>query len=148
MKPFTDQAVAAHFTAYPPEARERMLALRELIFTVAEDTEGVGELQETLKWGEPAYVTAASKAGSTVRMDWKARSPQQYAVYFNCNTGLVDTFRTLFPHDFKFEGNRAIVFHLGEKIAKDALAVCIAASLTYHAKKRKKVASPRPQNAA
>ena len=80
-------------------------------------------------------------------MDWKAKNPEQYAVYFNCNTRLVDTFRTLFPQDFKFEGNRAIVFRLDEKIAKDALAVCIAASLTYHAKKTKKVASGTAQNA-
>lgn len=134
--------------AYPPKVRERMLALRDLIFTVAQDTESVGELQETLKWGEPAYVTAASRLGSTVRMDWKAKKPDQYAVYFNCNTGLVDMFRTLFPKDFEFEGNRAIVFHLDEQIAEDALAVCLAAALTYHAKKRKKLASVTVQRAA
>jgi hypothetical protein len=31
------------------------LALRELVLQVAATTEGVGELEESLKWGEPAY---------------------------------------------------------------------------------------------
>ena len=148
MKPFADPAVAAHFAGYPPAVRKKMLALRALIFDVAANTEGVGELQETLKWGEPAYVTARMKTGSTVRMDWKAKSPERYFVYFNCNTELVDTFRTLFPKELKFEGNRAIVFNLNDRITKDALAVCIAASLTYHSKKRTRAASGKPRNAA
>jgi len=136
MKPFADPAVAAHFESYPPVVRKKMLALRELVFATAEKIEGVGELQETLKWGEPAYVTAQTKSGSTVRMDWKARAPEQYAMYFHCQTGLVESFKTMFPHDFKFEGNRALVFALSEKVPADALAFCIQASLTYHSRKR------------
>ena len=147
MKPFNDPAVEAHFQSYPAPIRKRLLAIRELIFDVAAGTEGVGELLETLKWGEPAYVTAMSKSGSTVRMDWKAKMPRQYAVYFNCNTGLVDTFKTMFPEDFRYEGRRAIVFEVDERIPKDALAVCIAASLTYHANK-KHAPSRRAPNAA
>jgi hypothetical protein len=52
-------AVAKVFAAYPPKLRQRLLAVRRMIFEVAKQTEGVGKLQETLKWGEPAYVTAA-----------------------------------------------------------------------------------------
>ena len=147
MKPFSDPAVEAHFRGYPARVRKKLLAVRTLIFDVAAGTEGVGELQETLKWGEPAYVTAQSKSGSTIRMDWKAKTPGQYAVYFNCNTGLVDTFKAMFPEDFRYEGRRAIVFELDERISKDALAVCIAASLTHHAMK-KLAASCRAPNAA
>ena len=147
MKPFNDPAVEAHFQSYPAPIRKRLLAIRELIFDVAAGTEGVGELLETLKWAEPAYVTAMSKSGSTVRMDWKAKMPRQYAVYFNCNTGLVDTFKTMFPEDFRYEGRRAIVFEVDERIPKDALAVCIAASLTYHTN-NKHAPSRRAPNAA
>jgi Domain of unknown function (DU1801) len=148
VKPFTDPAVAARFACYPPEVRKRMLALRALIFHVAASTDGVGELQETLKWGEPAYVTAETKTGSTVRMDWKAKRPDTYSVYFNCNTGLIDRFTNMFPTEFRFEGNRAIVFTLKDRLAKDALAVCIAASLTYHATKRMRTAFGNAPNAA
>jgi hypothetical protein len=69
MKPFTTPAVAAHFQSYPVTVRKKMFALRELIFSVAAETEGIGELEETLKWGEPAYLTAQAKSGSSVRID-------------------------------------------------------------------------------
>jgi hypothetical protein len=136
MKPFTSPEVAAHFASYPRAVRQKMLALRELVLSTAARTEGVGVLQETLKWGEPAYVMATTKSGTTVRMDWNRRSPDQYAMYFHCQTGLVESFRQMFPHDFTFEGNRALVFKLGDQVPTDALAVCVEAALTYHARKR------------
>ena len=136
MRPFENPAVAAHFAAYPGDVRRRMMTLRELIFATAAATDGVGALEEALKWGEPAYLTSASKSGSTIRIDWKAREPGQYAMYFNCQTDLVDTFRTLFPNDFGFEGNRALVFARDAGLPKDSLALCIAAALTYHRRRR------------
>jgi Domain of unknown function (DU1801) len=127
-------SVLAVFESYPPALRTKLLALRQLILDTAAQTEGVGVLQETLKWGEPAYVTAHSQSGSTVRIDRK-RNTDCYAVYFNCNTSLVDTFRSLFPGTFRFEGNRALVFDLTDTLPKKELAFCIAMSLTYHLKK-------------
>lgn len=130
--PFQSSAVAAKFSTYPPKIGSKLMALRDLIFETAKLTNGVGEIQETLKWGEPAYVTAATKSGSTVRIDWKRKDPKHYAMYFHCQTNLVETFRTAFPDDFKFEGNRALVFDSEQAIPKDALSFCIAAALTYH----------------
>ena len=135
MKPFANAAVAQVFDSYPPAMHRKLLALRALIFDTAASTEGVGRLEETLKWGEPAYVTSESKSGSTVRIDWKKSCPAQYAMYFHCQTTLVETFRTLFPADFKFQGNRAIVFDESDSVPVDALAFCIAAALTYHRNK-------------
>jgi len=71
MKPFQDPAVAAKFKAYPPKIRPKLMAIRRMIFDTAAATEGVGKLQETLKWGAPAYITArpeaAARYGSTGR---------------------------------------------------------------------------------
>lgn len=134
MRPFENAAVGQVFEAYPPNMRIKLLALRELIFETAGSIQGVGKLEETLKWGEPAYVTSQSKSGSTVRIDWKKSNPSQYAMYFNCKTTLIDTFRTVFPSEFKFEGNRAIVFSELEVVSTEALAFCIAAAFTYHGK--------------
>ena len=142
-KPFTDAAVAQAFEAYPQNIRRRLLALRSLIYKTAAANPGVGELQETLKWGEPAYLPVASKSGSTVRLGWKKASPHQYAIYFNCQTDLVETFRTLFPKDFEFEGRRAIVFDDAAAVPTDALALCITAALTYH--RNRKLAADRSQ---
>lgn len=132
MQAFTDPAIAQVFESYPAPVRRKLLALRQLIFDTAAGTEGVGELEETLKWGEPAYLTTQSKSGSTVRIAWKPKRPGHYAMYFNCQTTLVATFKTLFPGDFEFEGNRAIVFEAKDRVPTRAVALCIAAALTYH----------------
>ena len=132
MTPFQNPAVAQAFEAFPPTVRRKLLRLRELIFTTAGATPGVGEIEETLKWGEPAYLTSQSKSGSTVRLGWKKARPTHYAMYFNCQTTLVESFRSLFPHDFRFEGNRALVFDEADSVPTDALGHCIAAALTYH----------------
>ena len=132
MHAIQDPAVAAKFASYPPAARRRLMALRRWILETAAASPGVGTIEETLKWGEPAYLTTASGSGSTIRIDWKKKQPDQYAMYFNCNTTLVDSFRTLFAGTFAFEGNRALVFALNETPPRDAVVFCIAAALTYH----------------
>ncbi len=137
MKPFDNDAVEQTFDDYPPNMRRKLLALRSLIFETAASTDGVGVLEETLKWGEPAYVTSETGSGSTLRIAWKKAKPSQYAMYFNCQTHLVETFRTLFPDQFSFEGNRAIVFNEGDVVPADQLSICIAAALTYHQGKKR-----------
>lgn len=117
------------FNNYPPAVREHLLILRNLIIETAESIDDIHYLEETLKWGEPSYLT---KNGSTLRIDWKAKLPQQYAMYFKCTSLLVSTFKTIFKEEFKFEGNRAIVFQLHENPSVDALKKCIQAALKYH----------------
>lgn len=135
MKQIENAAVARTFAGYPPDLRRRLLVLRGLILDVAAAMPGVGEIEETLKWGEPAYLTSASKSGSTIRLGPVKSNPSQYALYFNCKTTLVDTFRSLFPVELRCEGNRAIVLELADAVPRDALAFCIQAALTYHRKK-------------
>jgi len=127
--------VAAVYETYPPKIRRSLFVLRELIFATAASIEGVGDLEETLKWGEPAYITSKSKSGSMIRLAWKKSHPLRYGAYFHCQTNLVETFRTLFPDDFEFEGNRGLIFQEGDAVPLDALAYCFAAALTYHRRK-------------
>lgn len=137
MHPSPSSDVAAVFDAYPPDIQRRLHKLRELIFETAAATDGVGPITETLKWGEPAYLTEQSRSGSTVRLGWKKTTPGQYAMYFNCQTSLVDTFRTLFP-ELKFEGNRALLFEEDKTLPTAAVKQCIELALTYHLNKRRK----------
>lgn len=132
---FPNAEIAAAYAAYPFAARGQLPEMRALILETAANTEGVGILEETLKWGEPAYLTNISKSGSTIRLGWNKKSPQQVAMYFNCKTTLVESFRTAFANDFKFESNRALVFEIGQAIPMDALGLCVSAALTYHLKK-------------
>jgi hypothetical protein len=125
----TNAKVDEVFANYPEKVREKMQFLRELVIETAEETESIDELEETLKWGEPSFVT---KNGSTLRMDWKEKTPEQYAMYFQCTSRLVNTFKLVFDHQFQYEGNRAIVFQLNHKIPVIELKECIKATLTYH----------------
>ncbi|MCA1764479.1 MAG: DUF1801 domain-containing protein [Flavobacteriales bacterium] len=125
----SSQQVDEVFAGYPKDVRGKMLFLRCLVRETAEETEGLEALEETLKWGEPAFVT---KNGSTLRMDWKEKNPGQYAIYFQCNSRLVDTFRMVFDRKFQYEGKRAIVFEINQKIPVAEPKECIKASLTYH----------------
>ena len=125
----TDPRVNDVFANYPDFVRDKLQHLRELVIETAEETEGVTVLEETLKWGEPSFVT---KNGSTLRMDWKEKTPDQYAMFFQCTSRLVDTFRLVFDHKLQYEGKRAIVFQLNQKIPELELKECIKASLIYH----------------
>ena len=125
----TNPIVAEKFGNYPASIKGKLLFLRQLILETASELDSVVELEETLKWGEPSYVT---KAGSTIRIGWKEANPKYYAMYFNCRTSLVDTFKELFREQFQFEGNRAIVFGENSEIPVNELKRCISLSLNYH----------------
>jgi hypothetical protein len=131
-----DAAVDATFDAYPKPVKAKLLALRRLIFDTAKSTKGVGALEEALKWGQPSYLTVESKSGSTVRIDQVKSSPSQYAVYFHCQTDLVETFREIYPK-LSYSGNRAILLDAAEKLPEAELRHCVALALTYHLRKRK-----------
>ncbi|WP_439488737.1 DUF1801 domain-containing protein [Algoriphagus sp.] len=128
MKLITSPEVASVFSKYPDIVRDKMVNLRRLVLETAEEI-GLPDLEETLKWGEPSYI---AKKGSTLRMDWKSKSPDEYAMYFKCTSKLVPSFRSVFDGFFKFEGNRAILFQLDEEIPEAELKNCIKSALTYH----------------
>jgi hypothetical protein len=136
MQKFHDARVTAVFEACPPGVRGRLMALRELVFDTASRTPGVGPLVETLKWGQPSYLAAESGSGTTVRIDRLKNRDDGYAIYFHCQSGLVDIFRGIYPDTFTYEGNRAIVFDAKDRLPVRALGHCIGLALTHHLRKK------------
>lgn len=128
--------VAAAFESYPAILRQRLLALRQLILDTAAATEGVGEIEEALRWGEPSYLTTETKSGSTVRLNRVRGTEDRYAIYFKCTTTLVGTFRQMYPDLFAYSGNRAISFHVDDTVPTNELGHCIALALRYHLDKK------------
>jgi len=114
---------------YPDSVRDNLLYLRKLVHDTAHEVTEITELEETLKWGEPSFLT---KNGSTLRMDWKQKTPDQYAMYFKCTSRLVETFKVVFADHFTYQKNRAIVFNLTQKVPAKELKQCIKATLLYH----------------
>ncbi len=133
--------VRQKFEAYPDLARSRLLSIRSLILEAARDL-GIKKVTETLKWGEPSYLCPS---GSTVRIDWKASTPEHYAVFFHCQTSLVKTFRELYGELFEYEGRRAIVFKLEQTIPTRQLKHCIGLSLQYHQLKHLSLLGATPE---
>ena len=121
--------VARVFDGYPERVRKKKMRLRQLVLETASETEGTAALEETLKWGEPSYL---AKGGSTLRMGWTEKAPEQFALYFNCNTSLIDTFKEVCGGVFTFLGNRAIVFEEADGFPVGEMKHCISLALTYH----------------
>jgi hypothetical protein len=124
-------ATKEKFQTYPEHVKPKLTYLRELILETAEEND-IKTIEETLKWGEPSYLV---KKGSTIRLDWKAKAPNQYAVYFKCTSLLVATFREVYGDTFKYENNRAILFDLADEIPIVELKECIRLALQYHSLK-------------
>jgi len=137
MRRFSDSDVASVFKAYPSALRAKLMALREIVFDTADKTTGVGRLTETLKWGQPSYLTEETGSGTTVRID-RLKADDAYAVFFHCQSGLLGQFRELYPDTFKYEGKRAIHFAAGDRLPVRELRHCIALALTHHLRKKSK----------
>ena len=134
MQLVSDKEVQKVFDQYPKDVKRQMKSLRKLIIQCAEELDEVDELQETLKWGEPSYLT---KYGSTVRVDWKEKQLDIYSIFFKCTSKLVETFQGVFGEQFTYEKTRAIQFKLGEQIPEVELKQCIKAAMMYHKVKTK-----------
>lgn len=133
-----DPAVRAVIDATPQPARDRLLALRALILETAAATPGVGRIEETLKWGQPSYLTPETKSGTTIRIDAVRDEPGRVALYVHCQTSLIDRFRELYPDDLSFEGNRAVLLGADAPLPEAPLRHCIGLALTYHAQKKRR----------
>jgi Domain of unknown function (DU1801) len=135
---FNNKDVENVFDAYPKAQKTKLLALRDLIFDVANSTPGVGKLEEALRWGQPSFLTTETGSGSTIRIDAVKNEPDKYALYFICTSGLADEFKELYRKDMNFVGNRSIVFHVADRLPIKALRHCISLALTHHHRKRAK----------
>ncbi|WFU41929.1 DUF1801 domain-containing protein [Bradyrhizobium sp. CB82] len=123
-EPPLPRKVSRAFEAFPPPVRRRLLDVRRLIFATAKAHDDVGPLTETLKWGEPSYLTERSGSGSTIRLGRVKDSETHAAV--------VETFRERFPDQFEYRQNRALQLPVTGTLAKQPLAVCLSLALTYH----------------
>ena len=121
--------VRAAFEAMPAGLRACFQALRQQALLVASQDGRIGPLDESLKWGEPAY-RPRNGAGSTVRLAVAKGHDDRCGVFFICNTGLVDGFRAEFP-ELDCVGNRAILVDPTTKLP-NALHICLHRAFSYH----------------
>ena len=126
--------VAAVFDRHPAAVRKALKALKATILETAAETDGVGLLEETLKWGQISYLTPATKSGTTIRID--ARRDGGIAFFVNCQTDLVSRYREMYPRAFTYVADREV--QLPASPDRAALKHCLALALTYHSGKKSK----------
>ncbi|MBT2786488.1 MULTISPECIES: hypothetical protein [unclassified Halomonas] len=59
--------IKTKFSTYPDEAQRKLEAVHHLILAVAEEND-LGEVEETLKWGEASYLVKGA-----LRFEWIGR---------------------------------------------------------------------------
>ncbi len=123
------EVVLQAFCEYTSDATATLLAVRELIHEVARGDSEIGQLQETLRWGELSFLTQKPNTGSMIRLAvTKSGKP---AVFFHCGTTLIETCRARYSHIFEFEKNRAIVLQLPIEDTAIEIRQCVRLALRY-----------------
>ena len=126
--------VSEAYAAFPDAARRVLLAVREQVFAAAEGDARIGALTETLKWGEPAYLTRATRSGSTLRLG-VTRASGAPVIFVNCRTMLVAEVRDRCGGAFRYEGTRGIV--LTNAFDRAAVRHVAWLVLTHHLRRRR-----------
>ena len=122
--------VRAVIDGYPSDAREGVLSLRALIIDVARRIPDLGPLDETLKWGQPAYLPHLPRTGSTLRIGMHKAA--RFALFTHCRTTIISDYARAFPAWDRLDGNRAVLFDTRGQIEPERLSHLIRHALTYH----------------
>ena len=134
MKP-EDQLFARTIAPYSPAVKEMLHKLRDLILSIAQDVNDVGSISQELRWNQFSFLTLASGSGSTIRIDGRRDDAAKVAIYFHCQSGLVDQFKEHYNGVLIFEGKRAIIIDVRKDFREAEIRHCILLALTHHLRK-------------
>lgn len=132
--PAPPQDVAVSLAACPAAAQAHLTAMRGLIYATAAERAEIGALTETLKWGQPAYLTEQSKSGTTLRLGWAADG-SSVSLLVHCQTSLISEWRARYDDMLTFVGHRELCIPTDTDLPRAPLTHCVAMALTYHARK-------------
>ena len=133
-RPAIPVAVRSKFDAYPAGTRRYLLRLRTLIYRVAATEKDIGDIVETLKWGQPSY-RPKRHVGTTLRID-QHLGERDVAIYFHCRSRLGDIFHERFHTQLNGLSHRHIQLCVNEPMPVGVLEECVLLAFTYHKRKR------------
>jgi len=136
VQPYPNPDIQSKFDGFSPVNRPVLLRLRDLILDTAAKTAEIGELSETLKWGQPSYQPRRPNIGTPVRISEIKGAQERIGLFVHCQTTLVSTYRELYGDLLTFDGKRCIVLDVEDPLPEAALRHCIRLALTYHLGKR------------
>ena len=124
-----------HISHWSEPAQQALWRCRTLFHLIA-DENGLGDLDEALKWGQPAWRPKRPRTGSTLRMGWSEVTPDQLALYVDCKTDLAQRMYSLYPDLPRNDGRRALAISLAQAFPEQAMAHLAEMTFSYHLKKR------------
>ncbi|KAB7614359.1 DUF1801 domain-containing protein [Amylibacter sp. SFDW26] len=127
--PITNPMVQAAYDKLPAASQKGALMLRDLIYQTAHELPETPPLTECLRWGQPSYITPK---GSTLRIG--VPKSGAFALYAHCQSTIISQFALTFGNEYKFDGNRAVIFDGIDEIDAKQLKLLIKHALTYKMK--------------
>ena len=125
--------IASAFDLPDSTAREGMICLRRIILDVASELPEIGRVTEELRWGQPAYLTPETGAGSSLRIG--THKAASFARFVHCRSRLIPEYLELFPGRDRLDGTRAVLFNTASDIDPYRHGWLARRALTYHLSK-------------
>lgn len=132
---FESKDVHAYFIKQSKQVKEAMLYLRNLIYSVSRHSDLIGEIEETLKWGEPSYINGLPRTGTTLRLAPTGNSEHELGLFVHCQTSLIDSFKEMHP-TLDYQGNRCLLLDINNLPDQTIIEHFVFLAMTYHYQKR------------
>lgn len=130
---FHDPKIEAAFLSFSKRERDCLLRVRALIYQQSKRDDEIGNIIESLKWGQPSYDTAP-RTGTPIRLGLIKSAPDHVALFTHCQSNVMEQARLHYDADFTFEGNRALLIPLSCTLPEAALRHVIRIALRYRLK--------------
>ena len=122
--------------SWPEEARDAFQTCRTTFHDVAEEAQ-LGALDESLKWGQPAWRPRRPRTGTTLRMSWDPATPGYLQVFVGCKTDLAARMQHLYPDLPVNDGRRQMAVDLAAPLPGQALRHLAEMTFAYHLDRRR-----------
>ncbi len=119
--------------SWPDAAQQSLLTCRQMFHDIAAKA-AIGPLEESLKWGQPAWRPKKPRTGSTLRMDWSPKYPTHLSLFVDCKTDLAARIQNLYPTFPQNDGRRHLAFPLAAPLPEQAIAHLAEMTFGYHRK--------------
>jgi uncharacterized protein DUF1801 len=127
---FESRIVLTNSDQSPPVLQKRLQDVRQLILQVAEQNPDIGEIEESIKWGQASFATKP-KTGTPIRIGGD-KDTETYSLFVPCSTRIISEFRDIHPDMFEYRGNREIRLPLNKIMPQKKLSLFIKAALGYY----------------
>lgn len=120
---------------YPTDVIETLLHLKGIIFEQAGLNKKIGDIEESLKWGQLSYVSK-NRSGTPIRLGIEKKAPNSLGLYVHCSTTVIGDVKHIYGNKFRYDGNRALLFDYTKTIPEKEIRHVIDMILSYHTNKR------------